>query len=255
MKPNGELRLCAVLVCGGLVQALVMSSVDTLSQTIAFAMLLFGVLASAVVGIPLLLLGDRYCPTLRWRHWVSGLIQGLVIYLFFGGFSGSLLKVAVVGGLVLGMAYSLAIYWVENWPSRNGSPARRGWRSIIAVPVAGGLTLGTVAVVLFFGQGEVLPGFVLFFLIGALLSMLVCWPLLWLVERFLTTGWRYVIGGGAAGLLIWIITAMPSVLEVRTPAARPPLFWAGMAIFVAIGLVAGGLYTVAHWLGKRRRDS
>ncbi|PNQ89604.1 hypothetical protein CCU68_25755, partial [Pseudomonas gingeri NCPPB 3146 = LMG 5327] len=62
-------------------------------------------------------------------------------------------------------------------------------------------------------------------------------------------------GGGAAGLLIWIITAMPSVLEIRTPAARPPLFWAGMAIFVAIGLVAGGLYTVAHWLGKRRRDS
>jgi len=131
-----------------------------------------------------------------------------------------------------------------------------GWRAIMALPLTGGLILGGAACVFFFSGTETLPAFVLFFLIGALLGLLVGWPVLWLVERFLVTPWRYVIGGAGPGLLIWLGCVAP--LFVSGPAlmpkgvvALPPLFWVGPVVFVACGLLAGALYTALTWMRGR----
>ncbi|QXI30704.1 hypothetical protein [Pseudomonas vanderleydeniana] len=254
VKSNLELRLFAVLSGGALVAALVLSEGTRLSAESLFPRALFGFISSLALGLPLLLLGDRRWPMSRTRHLANGMVQSLVLYLFFGSFSLSLFKSAVLGGIALGAWYALVLPWVERLNGREGAPAGRSWRSVMALPLAGGLVVGSVAsVYFFFAQASVLPIFFLFFVSGALLSMLVCWPVLWLVERFLKTAWRYVIGGAGSGLLMWLMFT-GSVFVEKSTTVLLPAFWLGLGAFALIGSIAGLLYTAFVWK-QLRADS
>lgn len=83
MRPNGELRLFAVLLCNGVVCSGVMSSLNGFLGSVVFPAFLYGCVSAAVLGIPLLLLGDRRFARFKARYIVNGLIQGLIAYLFF----------------------------------------------------------------------------------------------------------------------------------------------------------------------------
>jgi len=237
---------------------LVLSHGHGFSGESLFPRALLGVASSVVLGIPLLLLGDRYWPQFKLRHLASGCMQSLVTCLLLGGFSWQWLASAVWGGVVLGIWYSLVIPWVEIWSRRASLPARRGWQAVLAIPLAGGLALGTAASIFFSAQADVLPAFILFFVIGALISMLVCWPMLWLVERYLVTPWRHVIGGAGSGLLIWLISIGPifmvrPTLIFQGAVTLPPLFWLGPVVFVSIGVIAGLLYSAFVFaLGRKK---
>ncbi|WP_233789342.1 hypothetical protein [Pseudomonas protegens] len=107
---------------------------------------------------------------------------------------------AVLGGLALGGLFTLLVRGIEALPVAGEGPERQGWSRVLMVPLSGALTLGSIATALYPKCVESLPMFFFGGLIGAWLSVLVCWPMLWLVERVLVTPWRYVIGGGLSGL-------------------------------------------------------
>jgi hypothetical protein len=114
----------------------------------------------------------------------------------------------------------------------------------ITVPLAGAITLA-VATLLIFPSGEAgIPVFILMFMIGGLLSMLVGWPVLWLTERYLQTPLRYIAAGMFTGLLIWVGCVLPNIIEAFTatavkPFVQPRYFKEGAVVFVVIGAVAG----------------
>jgi len=252
MGPDGVLRLFAVPMCGGLVYAGAKALVLGPSASALFSGFLFGSLIAIVLGIPLLLWGDRRCPGSRARHLFSALLQSLAANLLLGLSPSTLLLSTLAGGLALGLVFSLALLGIERLPGRAQAP-RRSPGSIIAVPLSGGLTLG-LAATLFMDHS--LGAFCLFFLIGGLLGMLVCWPVLWLVERFLSTSWRYLVGGVISAGLIWLLSALPhfrdfALASVPADYPWPPRFGQGALLFLALGLVAGGLCTVLNALFAR----
>ncbi|MCQ2995022.1 hypothetical protein NLO95_12940 [Pseudomonas syringae] len=81
MRVDAALRLLAVPLCGALVYAAVMPLLKGLSATSLFTGLLYGFIVSMVVGVPLLLVGDRFFPGSKARHIVSSLLQSLLLYL------------------------------------------------------------------------------------------------------------------------------------------------------------------------------
>ena len=169
MAPDGELRLFAVPMCGGLVYAGAKALVLGPSAAAVFSGFLFGSVIAIVLGLPLLLWGDRRCPGSRLRHLLSALLQSLAANLLLGLPLGTLLWSTLAGGLALGLLSSLVLLGIERLPSRT-PPLRRSPGSIIAVPLSGGLTLGLAASVFI---EHSLGAFCLFFLIGGLLGMLV----------------------------------------------------------------------------------
>jgi tetrahydromethanopterin S-methyltransferase subunit F len=257
MAPDGELRLFAVPMCGGLVYAGAKALVLGPSAAALFSGFLFGSVIAIVLGIPLLLWGDRRCPGSRLRHLLSALLQSLAANLLLGLPVVTLLWSTLAGGLALGLLSSLVLLGIERLPGRT--PAhRRSPASVIAVPLSGGLTLGLAASVFI---EHSLGAFCLFFLIGGLLGMLVCWPVLWLVERRLNTSWRYLVGGVISSGLIWLMSALPHFLDyarASVPADYPwpSRFGQGALLFLALGLVAGGLCTALNalfaWLWRRK---
>jgi hypothetical protein len=258
MRPNGELRLFAVLLCNGVVCSGVMSSLNGFLGSVVFPAFLYGCVSAAVLGIPLLLLGDRRFARFKARYIVNGLIQGLIAYLFSHTFSAYPLLLSILGGLALGVLYAVVLNAIERIPVKGAALQRKGGGAVVVVPLAGGVTLGSAATLFLSGDESSLPGFVLFFLIGALLSMLVSWPVLWLVERFVATRLRYVIGGVISSMLIWLMIAAPLLLP--HPAALsersmelPPMFREGAAAFALSGLIAGILCSAFNWTYDRCR--
>lgn len=257
MRPDGELRLFAVPMCGGLVSACANAVTQGISASALFEGFLFGCVIATVLGIPLLLWGDRRCPQSKTRHLLSALIQSLLANLLLG----LPLVTLVFSTLALGLLYSLVLLGIQRLPP-GPLAAQRSPGSVVAVPLSGGLTLGVAAVVLVGpGASDSLSAFWLGFLIGGLLSMLVCWPILWLIERFLNTPWRYVLGGGVSGSLIWLMIGLPNFIDYLQTAAPavylwPPAFWQGALLFTAFGLAAGALCTlinrVCEWRHRQR---
>ncbi|NWB99190.1 hypothetical protein HX882_25175 [Pseudomonas gingeri] len=236
----------AVPLCGGIVYAVVKGMLIGWTGPALFSGFLFGSVIAIVLGIPLLLLGDRRFDEFRARHVVSGLIQSLTACLLVGATSWHLWVMSVLGGLILGVLYGVVVRWVERLPKKMGTPLRTRWGAIIAVPLSGGLTLGAAAT-WYLASGR---AFILFFLIGGLLGVLVGWPVLWGVERFLRTDLRYIIAGMLSGLLIWLVPAASSFLAY--PAASPtgvPIW--PVIVFVFIGLLSGSLCLLFNWLAER----
>lgn len=259
MRPNAELRLFALPACAGLVYAVTKGLIKGWNGTQLFSGFLFGSVIAMVLGIPLLLWMDRRWPQARTRYLWLGLILSLVATLLVRTSWTQLLLLPLAGGLLLGGLYSLVIRAIDQLPVPLHGRARQGWR-VLAVPLSGALTLGGVAVTLYPKGMESLPVFLLGALIGAWISMLVSWPMLWLVERFLATGWRYVIGGGLSGLLIWLLSGAPGLFAESLKGASGldywiPLFSRGIFPFLLLGLLAGGLFTVLHGIDARHRPA
>lgn len=260
---HNELRLFVTPLCGGLVYAAVKVMVYGFSDAVLFSGFLFGCILSAVLGIPFLLLGDRRCPESRLRHVLSGLIQSLMVSLSYRGPLWQLLLISIVGGVALGGLYTLALGAIEKIPASNQDGATRGWGAIVAIPLSGGLSLGTVAVIATISQSSgllsIVSMFFMLFLIGGLISMLVSWPMLWLVERFLTTRLRYLIGGVTSSFFVWLLSVAPVLLAkpqalLKGAELSPRGFWPGLIVYLVIGLVAGAVYTVIiGFLDRRRR--
>jgi hypothetical protein len=255
MRPNAELRLFAVPLCNGLVCSVMMASLNGVQGSVVFPAFLYGVISAALLGIPLLLLGDRRCARFSARHMVSALIQALIAYLVFGKYS---LLLSLLGGLTLGALYLVVIPWVEKLPVKGAALQRKSMGTVVAVPLSGGVTLGAAALIVIPPDDSGLPLFLVSFFIGSLLSMVVSWPMLWLVERFVTTRWRYVIGGVLSSLFIWLMIAAPSLVPgfytlTEHPVEWSPMFWKGAASFLLIGLIAGLLCTALNWFFERYR--
>lgn len=258
MKPHAELRLCAVPVCGGLVLSIAKALVNGWNSTELFSGFLFGFLIATVVGIPLLLWGDRRCGQFKWRHVLSTLVQSLVMVLMVRGSFLNLLLMWAIGGLTLGVLYTAVVTAIERLPVRRAGGGRQRWGMIVAVPVSGGLTAGSVAA-LFYSADSTLQMFLFFALVGVSLSMLVSWPVLWLMERFVSTRWRYVLGGGISGVLIWMLFGMP--LTPAYPAAFVSevsawnfLLQLLIVPFVLLGLLAGVICTALNALYEWRQN-
>lgn len=252
MKPNPELRLWAVLLSGGLVYAGAKGLVNGWNGTQLFSGFLFGTLIALCLGIPLLLLSDRRCPGFRGRHVLSGLIQALVACLLIRVSTLQLVLLSLGGGLAWSALYSL----LESAVQRLAVSERpSGWR-LLALPLAGALTLGGLAALLYPKGSETVVVLLLGAAIGAWLSMLVCWPVQWLVERWLRTAWRHVIGGGLSGGLIGALSGVPwPVINPQGPGTGMgfwgPLLTHGIVPFVLIGLLAGGLFSLLNRLFRQ----
>ncbi|WP_248747915.1 hypothetical protein [Pseudomonas sp. MWU12-2037] len=242
----------AVPLCGGVVYAIAKGMLIGWSDSVLFSGFLFGSVISIVLGIPLLLLGDRHFDRFRARHMVSGLIQSLVACLLVGAWGWHLLVMTMLSGLALGVLYSVTVSGIDLLPASVDAPLRSRWGRVVSVPLSGGVTLG-MAAVLFLSDGA---AFILFSLIGALLGMLVGWPVLWGVERFLKTRLRYVIAGMLSALLIWLASIAPAFLGYpaalsKGAAVWPTLFWHGAIVFPSIGLLSGCVCMLFNWLCQR----
>lgn len=245
MRPNAELRLSAVPLAGGLVYALTKGLLKGWSAPELFSGFLFGSVLALCLGVPFLVWGDRRWPDSRLRHLLSGLLQSLVASLLVGGSLIQTSLLTVLGGLAVGVLLALVLAAIDRL-----GPARATRRApILAVPLSGALTLGGVAVLLYPLDMESLPLFVLGAAIGTWLAVLVCWPMLWLVERWFTSRWRYVMGGGLSGLLLSLLFSVPGAVEhapLASARAVSGLLQAGAAC-VGVGLLAGLLCSVLAW--------
>ncbi|MEB0165770.1 MULTISPECIES: hypothetical protein [unclassified Pseudomonas] len=253
MRADGVLRLFAVPFCGALVYAAFMPLLKGFNFTSLFSGFLFGFIVSMFVGIPLLLLGDKVFPGYRVRHILSSLFQSLLIYLVYGGFTLHLLVVAIAGGLVLGGLYTALAMRIEQHVAKQNEP-QRGRGYILGIPLCGGLSL-VAAAWGFFSGTEFVAFFVLFFFVGAGLSMLISWPVLWLIEGFLTTPFRYVVGGILSGFLIWLLCGAPAgssaLFGQESLGFWPFPSMVGMFYFVSVGLVSGLLFTGFNWIYEK----
>lgn len=172
MRVDAALRLLAVPLCGALVYAAVMPVIKGLSATSLFTGLLYGFIVSMAVGVPLLLLGDRFFPASKARHIVSSLLQSLLIYVVYGGFSGRLLLVAIVGGLVLGLLYTAVAKGIERYAAKH-QERQQGKAYVLGIPLCGGIPVAVlITSAIGDGSGTTLTSWIFLFLVGAGLSML-----------------------------------------------------------------------------------
>ncbi len=251
MKPNAELRLCAVPLCAGLVYGTAKGLALGWNASNLFSGFLFGVVIAIVVGIALLLWGDRRFDRFKSRHLISALLQSLVAVLL----ARSTLLMWAVGGLALGGLYTVVVNAIERLDVRAGA-VRSRWTMIVAVPLSGALALGGATAVVSQSGGMSL----FFTLIGVLLGMLFGWPVLWLVERFFSTRWRYVLGGVISGGLIWLVFGAPVIATDPEALAnvlgpwRFLLSWL-MVPFLLVGLLAGVMCTLLERLHAGRRPT
>lgn len=259
MKPHAELRLCAVPVCGGLVLSIAKALVNGWNSTELFSGFLFGFLIATVVGIPLLLWGDRRCGPFKGRHVLSALVQSLVMVLMVHDSFINLLLMWAIGGLTLGVLYTAVVTAIERLPVRRAGGGRQRWGMIVAVPVSGAMAVGGTAMLFPLGL-EPLRMAIFFAFIGALLSMLVSWPVLWLMERFVSTRWRYLLGGVISGVLIWLlfgaqVTPADQVAIAKAVGPWYVLLQYLIVPFVLIGLLAGVICTALNALYEWRQNA
>ncbi|MGC5700768.1 hypothetical protein J4P02_11280 [Pseudomonas sp. NFXW11] len=257
MPRNAELRLFAVPLCAALVYALIKGLVNGWAASQLFSGFLFGSVIAMLLGIPLLLWGDRRCPGAPWRHLGSSLLQALVAGLLLGPSPRHLL-LALLGGLALGALSSLVLRGIERLPAPPDHGQSRGWGRLLAVPLSGALTLGAVAVALYPKGSESLPVLLMGGMVGAWIGMLVGWPMLWLVERLFATRWRYVLGGGLSGLLIWLLSGAPGLYIHSLKGASGLDYWIpllnrGVFPFLLLGLLGGLLFSLFNEIRRRPR--
>lgn len=258
MTPSEEgrpLRLAAVPLCAGLVSAIAHGALQGWNDSMLFSGFLLGTIIGVVVGIPLLLRGDAKNTNSIRRHLLSAQIQALLVWLLSGA-SLEDIPVAIGAGILLGLLFLITITVIEHLSKRNDGLPRpqQGW--VYAVPLSGGITLGAAAVLSFASPEERVPAFIFAFMVGGILSMLVGWPTLWLIERYLRTPLRYVAGGMITSLVIWVFCALPNLLNAFwSPSAQafawPTHFSGGAATFLLIGVVAGCVCTAINCFAKK----
>lgn len=259
MKLLSAFRLLAVPVGGAVSFGLFMPFMSGLD--LAIVGMLLGFIGSMLVGIPFLLMGDRFFPGFKGRHVLSGVLQVVVTYLVYTGYSPRLLLVAALGGAVLGLLYTAFDKFLVRYAANNQVP-QMSKAYVLGIPLCGGVTLAVVATLALGDGSGALASFIIFFLVGAGLGMAAGWPALWLTERFLTTRWRYVIGGVISGLLIWLLFGAPGLRP--TPVAQNMNFLLyqlqfGVLLFIAMGGASGLLFSAFHgahsWLVRRKANT
>lgn len=251
MRADGALRLLALPLCGALVGAVIMPLLKGPEFMYGFSGFLYGFILSMFIGLPLLLLGDRFWAGFKGRHIASGLLQGMLVYLVYGGFGLRHLVTAIVGGLVLGLLYAWIIKRIEQFAASGPGP-QRGKGYLLGLPLCGGLPIAVAALYAFDASANESPVAIFFFVffIGAGLSMLLGWPLLWLIERFFTGRFRYIIGGLWTGFLIWLLFGAPGLapgLASEKSAAYGYILITRLGLFLACGLASGLLFTGFNW--------
>lgn len=249
-KKEQELRLVSVPLCAGIICATARCMTQGWNESMLFSGFLFGTVVGVVFGIPLLLRSDANGASSNGRNLLNALIQSLVAWLL-GGASLKYLPLAIGSGIILWLLFSATIYGIERLYEGSDETryAARGW--VYAVPLSGAITLGTAAALYLPGSDESIPAFILMFMVGGLLSMLVGWPVLWFTERYLQSPLRYIAGGMITGLLIWVFSALPNLVDAITTSSASPFVWPmnfshGALVFVFIGIVAGSLCTAIN---------
>jgi len=123
----------------------------------------------------------------------------------------------------------------------------------LALPLCGGssLSIGVFVVAVFNMEitADHIGGIFLFFIIGSILTMIVGWPLLALLEwKFHCCRLRYVLGGLVCSLLAWLLidgAFFPGAWEEIWTSSYFWTEWAPrrMVFFSLLGLGAGAFYT------------
>ncbi len=247
MRPerHGQaLRLVAVPLCAGIVFAITRGLTEVWNGENLMPGFLYGCLIGVVLGIPLLLRSETKGNHSKGRYLFNALTQALAGWLLAGASLNSL-PLAIGRGVALAILFSATIYGIQKLcTSDNQSrPAKRA--ALYAVPLSGALTLGTTTVIGFYGPDIGLSTFVMAGLVGAFLSMLAGWPVLWFIERYLTTPLRYIAGGIVTGLLIWLCITLEQLVNAMHAMVSggdyvlPESFLEGAVFFAFIGMVAG----------------
>jgi len=123
----------------------------------------------------------------------------------------------------------------------------------LALPLCGGssVAIGFCVVGMFPMEmtAENIGGIFLFFIIGSILTMIVGWPLLALLEwQFHRYRLRYVLGGLVCSLLAWLLVDGAFFSGAWKKIWTSSYFWTEwaprrMVFFSLLGLGAGALYT------------
>lgn len=272
LKENGlrperhgqALCLAAVPLCAGIVFAITRAITEVWNGENLMPGFLYGCFIGVVLGIPLWLRSEAKGNNAKGRYLFNALIQALAAWVLAGASLNSL-PLAIGRGVALGLLFSATIYGIQILcKSDNQShPTKRA--ALYAVPLSGALTLGTTTTLVFSGPDIGLSAFVMACLVGAFVSMLAGWPVLWVIERYLKTPLRYIAGGIVTGLLIWLcftlenlVQAMHAMLSAGDH-ALPKSFLEGAVFFAFTGMLAGmvctGIILGCERLGLNRRGS
>lgn len=193
MKLLSAFRLFAVPVGGALSFGLFMPWISGFNPGLIAVGLILGFIGSMLVGIPFLLMGDRFFPGFKARHVLSSVLQVVVTYLVYTGYSPRLLLVAALVGAVLGLFYTAFDRFLVRYAAHSQVP-QMSKIYVLGIPLCGGVTLAVVASMALGDGSETLATFILSFLVGAGLSMLAGWP---------ASGWSsaFLRRGGAMSLV------------------------------------------------------
>lgn len=244
MKILSAFRILAVPLGGALSFGLFMPFISGLHLVIVG--MLLGFIGSMLVGIPLLLIGDRCFPGFKARHVLSSVLQILFIYVLYSGFQPRLWIAAVAIGVVLGLLYTAFDRYLVRYAARSPVP-QMGNAYVWGIPICAGIPLAIVAMlILSDGSSGHMAALILFFLVGMGIGMLVGWPVLWLTDRLLTHRLRYIVGGTVSGFLIWLLFGAPGLLPLPTGQYMNYLMdqpGPRMLTFVWFGCASGLLFT------------
>lgn len=248
-------RILAVPVGGALSFGLFMPFISGLHLVVVGMGL--GFAGSMLVGIPFLLIGDRCFPGFKARHVFSSVLQILFTYVLYSGFKPQLWIAAIAIGVVLGLLYTAFDRYLVRYAARSPVP-QMSKVYVFGIPLCGGASLAVAAMWAFAFPSEPVPLFIISFLVGAGIAMLVGWPVLWLTDRLLTHRSRYIVGGTVSGFLIWLFLGAPGLLPLPTGQYMSYLvnqIGPRMLVFVGFGCTSGLLFTGYHalymWLVSR----
>jgi len=124
---------------------------------------------------------------------------------------------------------------------------------IFALPACGGLivTLGlSLPYFLYTSDYSHASGMLSLFFLAALISAIIGWPLLALIQWKLSRyKWRYIIGGLVCSTAIWLLLDMPIFPSNWSKWSDADFMlhyaWRRLIFFSCFGLVSGSLYTGA----------
>lgn len=139
--------------------------------------------------------------------------------------------------------------------STKDSQATSRIQRIVVLLTTGGLAASLIwipALVSANAEPSEWVGLAYFFLIGVVVSTIIGLPLLFAVDSFLATRWRYVIGGAIYGLVFWILMDAP-VFPKDWHLLAHSRFWVEyaprrVAIWTAFGALVGVIYSGVLWI-------
>lgn len=147
--------------------------------------------------------------------------------------------------MALGLLYTAFDRYLVRYAARSPVP-QMSKVYVFGIPMCGGASLAVAATWAFASPSEIVPLFIISFLVGAGIAMLVGWPVLWLTDRFLTHRLRYIVGGTVSGFLIWLLLGAPGLLPLPTGQYMSYLLdqiGPRMLVFVWFGCLSGLLFT------------